>query len=150
MDILSIAIIAFVIMEFANIIILYFFPTSRKGNGVACFNAYERSKEDSEMHNFVRYLVNWVAGTKLIFIFLLVVIVIVGSTITKIFGVVALILSILSYFWRLNPIIRKMDREGQITPKGYSKTLCLMIICFVTGFALALLIFLALNPNVFA
>ena len=138
MDILSIAIILFCILETANVIILYFKPDSKLGNGVAVFDEWHRSKQDETMHEFVKYLVFWVAGTKLIFIVLLLVVVFTGSPLTKLLSVVVLILSILSYYWRLNPIIKKLDKRGNITPKGYSKTLGLMISSFILVFVIAI------------
>jgi hypothetical protein len=123
---------------------LYFTPETKRGNGIGVFNAYEKTKSDPEVHALVRYLVNWVAGTKLIFIALLIVILITGDDTTKLFSVIALILSILSYFWRLNHIIRRMDNDGQISPKGYSKTLAIIITSFITIFALALAVYFAL------
>lgn len=38
MNLLDISIIIFIIMETANVCILYFAPDSRRGNGVAVFN----------------------------------------------------------------------------------------------------------------
>ena len=140
MSIISIAVIVFLLLETANVITLYFFPGSRIANGLGVFNAWEKSKSDPEMHRFVRYLVNWVAGTKLIFIALLIVILFTGDNNTKLYTVIALIFSILSFFWRLFPSIRNMDRNKQITPIGYSKTLGIMIFCFIAGFCFALLI----------
>lgn len=145
MDILSAAIVVFLVMETLNICVLYFYPNSLMGNGVGVFNAYEESKSHPEVHALINYLVNWVAGTKLIFVMLLVVILATGSATTKLFAVVSLILSILSFFWRLFPAIRKMDSDGWITPKGYSRTLGVMIACFIGGFAAALVAFLVLN-----
>jgi len=142
MDILSIAILLFVVLETSNIILLYFFPTSKKGNGLGIFNAYEKSKKDEEVHLLVKYLVNWVAGTKLIFIMLLIVILIFSNELTKIFSVIALVLSILSFYLRLYPIIKEMDKKNQITPKGYSKTLGIMISTFIFIFVISLLIFI--------
>lgn len=137
--ILTVVVIVFLVLEILNIGVLYFQPGSRLGNGVGVFNAFEKSKADPEVHTLVRYLVNWVAGTKLIFVMLLIVILATGTAETKRAAVAALILSILSFFWRLYPSLRSMDRAGQLTPKGYSKALGLIIACFVTGFALALL-----------
>ncbi len=57
MNILSIAIILFIILESLNILILYFAPGTQRGNGVGVFNAWERSKADPVMHQFIRYLV---------------------------------------------------------------------------------------------
>ena len=145
LDILSTAIGVFLVMETLNICILYFYPNSRIGNGVGVFKAYDVSRSYPEVHTLVNYLVNWVAGTKLIFVALLIVILATGGTTTKLFAVVALILSILSFFWRLFPAIRKMDSDGWITPKGYSRTLGVMIACFVGGFAAALAIYLVIN-----
>jgi hypothetical protein len=147
MDILSAAIIVFVVIETLNIGILYFRPGSRLGNGMGVFNAYRKSEADPEMRELVRYLVNWVAGTKLIFVALLIVILATGSQATRAFAVVALILSILSFFWRLFPAIVRLDRDNQITPAGYSRTLGIMIACFVGGFVAALAVFVAVAPG---
>ncbi|MGD9676932.1 MAG: hypothetical protein AB7V16_01020 [Vulcanibacillus sp.] len=140
MNVLDISIIIFVIMETANVCILYFAPDSPLGNGVAVFNHWESSKEDEDTHLFASYMTNWVAGTKLIFIMLLLVVLFTGSEITKIFTVVVMILSIATYFWRLHPIVKKLDRKGQITPAGYSKTLGFMIAGFLIMFTLALIL----------
>ena len=140
MDFLSIAIILFIILETSNVVILYFKPGSKLGNGVAAFNGWEESKKDPAMHEFIKYLVYWVAGTKLIFIVLLVVILLTGSPATKLLSVVALILSILSFYWKLYPIIRKLDKGGNINPQGYSKPLGLMIASFIIVFLLTLIL----------
>ena len=137
MDILSIAILIFIVMESANVAILYFWPGSRLGNGVGGFNAFHNS-ENEEQKLFASYLVNWVAGVKLIFIFLLAVILIIGTEPVRLWAVVAMILSIATYFWRLHPTIKKLDAMGCITPKGYSKALGWMITGFMAMFTLAL------------
>jgi len=131
----------FVVLESLNILMLYFTPGTRKGNGMGVFDAYEKSRENPEVFALVKYLINWVAGTKLIFIALLIVILITGSSTTKLFSVIALILSIFSFFWRLYPTIKKMDGDGQITPAGYSKTLAIMIASFIGVFAIALILY---------
>jgi len=63
LDILSIAIVVFLVMETLNICVLYFYPNSRMGNGVGVFRAYGESKSHPEVHALINYLVNWVAGT---------------------------------------------------------------------------------------
>lgn len=141
MDILSLAIIIFCIMELGNVLILYFKPDSKLGNGVAIFDAWKDVKKDSNLDLFAHYMAYWVAGVKLIFIFLLIVILITGSETTKLFSVVAMILSIATYFWKLHPIIKELDNKNKISPRGYSKTLGLMIIGFLAMFMLALLIY---------
>ena len=140
MDILSVAIALFLVLETLNVSILYFKPGARLGNGVGVFDAYERSKADPQVHALVQYLVNWVAGTKLIFVALLVVILATGTETTRRGAVIALIASILSFFWRLFPTIVRLDREGQVTPRGYSRTLGALIAFFIVGFAAALVV----------
>lgn len=139
MDILSIAILIFIIMESANVAILYFWPGSQIGNGVGVFTAFHNS-ESEEQKLFASYLVNWVAGVKLIFIFLLAVILVTGTEDVRMGAVVAMILSIATYFWRLHPTIKKLDAMGCITPKGYSKALGWMIAGFMVMFTLALIL----------
>lgn len=140
MEILSIVITVFIMLELSNVMILYFKPDSKLGNGIAVFDGWEESKKYPNIHEFIKYLVYWVAGTKLIFIVLLVVILITGSEQTKFMSAVALIFSIASFYWRLYPIIKKLDARSQITPKGYSKTLGIMIGIFISAFCLAVLI----------
>ena len=140
MTILTGVLLAFVVLEALNVIILYWFPTSDKGNSVGMFQAWEKSKADPEVHAFVRYLVNWVAGTKLI-LALLVVVMIVGNPITQLLSLVALVFTVATFYWRLYPIIRQQDKEGNITPAGYSRTLALMIGGFLIVFMAALVVY---------
>jgi len=139
MNLLSIAITAFIVLESLNVIILYFTPTSKKGNGVGVFNAYEKSKEIPEVHNFIKYLINWIAGTKIIFIFLLIIILFTGNSTTIFYSGIALILSISTFFWKLYPLIKIMDKDNQLAPKGYSRTLGLMILTFIVIFIIAVI-----------
>ncbi len=145
MNILDIAILIFMGMELSNVIILYFFPDSTLGNGVAIFNNYHLAKKDENSNLFTKYMVNWVAGTKLIFIFLLGAILIVGNDEMKIGAVIAMIFSIATYFFRLHPIITKLDKNKMITPFGYSKILLLMIVSFIVLFSGSLIIYLNIN-----
>ena len=140
MNVLSTVIVGFLFLEAINIVTLYFFPGSKYANGVGVFKAWEGSKQYPDIHNFVKYLVNWVAGTKLIFIFLLIVILFSGDENTLLLTAVALIASILSFYWRLFPLIHKMDRDEQIEPKNYSTALGLMILGFIIVFLVATLI----------
>ena len=140
MNILQIGISVFVFIEFLNIMMLYFMPESKMGNGVGVFNAYIELKDNTEVNDFVGYLINWVAGAKLIFVMIGIVVVIFGNYNTQLFTVVALILSILSFYWRLYPTIRKLDKGNKISPKGYYKTLNYMILSFVIGFSIILVV----------
>jgi hypothetical protein len=127
-------------MEASNIITLYFFPGSKFANGVGVFKAWEKSKQDPELHDFVSYLVNWVAGTKLIIILLLIAILLTTRGQSLVFTGIAMAVSIASFFWRLFPLIRKMDRNDQIEPKNYSATLGWMISIFIASFLAAIVI----------
>lgn len=140
MNMITIVTIGFLILEATNVVTLYFFPGSKYANGVGFFKAWEKSKRDPEIHNFVKYLVNWVAGTKLIFILLLIVILYTANDQTLIFSGVALVISIASFFWRLFPLIRKMDRDDQIDPKNYSAVLGWMILGFILIFSTAIFV----------
>ncbi len=140
MSMLTIVTIGFLVLEATNVATLYFFPGSKLANGVGVFNAWEKSKQDPEIHDFVKYLVNWVAGTKLIFILLLIVILYAADDHTLTLTGVALVVSIASFFWRLFPLIRRMDRGGQIIPKNYSVVLGWMILAFILIFLTAVLV----------
>ena len=140
MTALTIVILGFVLLEGSNVIALYFFPESKYANAVGSFRAYERSKQDPVVHDFVRYLVNWVAGTKLIFLLLLLVIVFTADTDTLVLTGIAMAIAISSFVWRLVPLVRRMDAEGQIDPSGYSKLLGVMIAAMVLIFVVATVI----------
>lgn len=136
----KIVILAFIILEFSNVLALYFAPGSKYANAVGVFSAWEKSKEDPEIHDFVRYLVFWVAGAKLIFLLLLGAIILFGSPNLQRISLVALSLATLSFYWRLFPLIRKLDRNGQIKPRNYSIVLGGMIAVFIVLFLLAAII----------
>ncbi|PKO13971.1 MAG: hypothetical protein CVU39_16460 [Chloroflexi bacterium HGW-Chloroflexi-10] len=103
----KIVIIVFIFLELSNVYVLYFFPGSKYANAVGVFKAWETSKKYPEIHDFVKYLVNWVAGAKLIFLFLLGVIVFFGNLNLQRLSLIALGLATLSFYWRLFPLIRK-------------------------------------------
>lgn len=128
---LKIIIAGFLVLETANVAALYFFPDSKYANGMGIFKAWEKSKRDPELHNLVKYLVNWVAGTKLIFILVIGVLLFTAGDRTLILASVALVLAISSFFWRLYPQIREMDAQDLIEPKNYSRTLLWMILLLV-------------------
>ena len=137
MNITKIAILGFLILEATNVVALYFFPGGKMANAVGVFNAWEKSKSDPEIHMFIRYLVNWVAGTKLIFIMLLIVILYTADDQALRITSAALVISIASFFWRLFPLIRRMDRNDQVDPKNYSTALGWMITAIMFVFIAA-------------
>ncbi|MFW9834705.1 MAG: hypothetical protein ACFFEK_11970 [Candidatus Thorarchaeota archaeon] len=134
MSLIIIAIIAFMFLEVSNVLALYFKKDSKTANSVGVFTAWEKSKSDPEIHNFTTYLVDWVAGTKLIFLALLTVIIIFGTPMMHFWALWALMISIASFYWKLYPLAKKMDKEDQVTPKGYSRTLGAMITVFIIVF----------------
>ena len=141
---LKIVIAFFLVMEITNIAALYFFPETKLANSVGIFNAWEGSKAYPEIHNFVKYLVYWVAGTKLIFILVLGMLLFTADDKILVQAAGALVLAIASFFWRLFPQIKKMDRNGEISPVNYSRILgwmiASMIVVFGAGILIAILI----------
>lgn len=140
MVILNIALILFIVLETLNVILLYKMPGSTRGNSVGVFKAYSKTRESADVAAFVDYLINWVAGTKLIFIVLIIGVVLAGSPEIKVYSGIALVFSILTFYSRLYPALKRMDKNGELDPAGYSRTLAIMIGCFVLVFAVAVLV----------
>lgn len=140
MNWISVVIIGFVLLEGSNVAALYFMPESKKANAMGVFKAWEQSKQDPAVHDLVRYLVNWVAGTKLMFLALLVVILLTADAEGLFYTGIAMVIAISSFFWRLFPLARKMDREGQLDPAGYSSLLGLMIAGMLLVFLVAIVV----------
>lgn len=140
MLILRIVLSAFLVLETLNVLILYFQPQSLRGNGIGIFKAFEKSRDIPAVRHLVKYLINWIAGTKLIFIALIIVILIKGDQMLLALSVGFLSLSILTFFWRLYPSLKKMDEDNELVLKGYSKTLGIMISSFLIFFSLALIL----------
>lgn len=132
--IIKIVLLVFIGLEFSNVVALYFFPGSKMANAIGVFSAWEKSKQDPEIHNFVRYLVYWVAGAKLIFLLLLGLIVAFSDLTMQRLTLAALALATVSFFWRMFPLARKMDRSGQMQPRGYSLVLGGMILALIALF----------------
>lgn len=136
--ILDIAIYIFITMELSNVLIMYFKPDFRHGNSMATFKAWERVKQEEREHLFARYLVRWVANCKLIFIVLLFLIALLGNEEIKLWAVVVTTLSIGVYFITLHPLIRRLDKLGDLLPAGYSIRLASIIGGFMALFVVAL------------
>lgn len=135
----KIVLLAFILLEFSNVVTLYFFPGSKRANAVGVFSAWEKSKQYPEIHDLIRYLVYWVAGAKMIFLFLLGLIVAFANLNLQRLSLVALGLATLTFYWRLFPLARKMDHEGQVRPKNYSLVLGGMILAMIVLFTAAAL-----------
>jgi hypothetical protein len=137
MSLIQIVILIFVFLELSNVVVLYFFPGSKKVNAVGVFSAWEKSKQYPEIHEFIRYLVYWIAGVKLIFILLLLMLILFADAEIQRFSLIILALATATFYWRLFPLIRKMDKRGEINPKNYSVVLGTMIFAFIIIFLVA-------------
>lgn len=132
--IVKMILLAFILLETSNVLALYFAPGSKRANAVGVFSAWEKSRQYPEVHDFIRYLVYWVAGAKLIFLLLLIVIILFGDATLQRFSLLALAIGTISFYWRLFPLIRSMDRDGQIEPQNYSTQLGVMIFGLIVLF----------------
>lgn len=137
MSAVEIVISCFVLLELSNVVTMYFFPGSRIANSVGVFTAWEKSMQYPEIHNFVKYLVYWVAGAKLIFLLLLVAIVLFATPDIQRISAAILAVTTATFYWRLFPLIRKMDRNQEIEPRNYSRTLGILIAIFIAAFMAA-------------
>lgn len=140
MPLAEIVILVFLLLELSNVIALYFAPGSKYANAVGVFTAWEKSKQYPEIHDFIKYLVYWVAGAKLIFLMLLGMVILFDDFDRQRMSLLALAIATSSFYWRLFPLIRKMDKAGQITPKNYSILLGFMILAFIAVFVTAIIL----------
>jgi hypothetical protein len=134
---IKIVLLVFILLEFSNVVALYFFPGSKRANAVGVFCAWEKSKQFPEIHDLMRYLVYWVAGAKLIFLFLLGLIVAFADLNLQRWSLVALGLATLTFYWRMFPLARKMNQEGQVHPNNYPIVLGGMILAMIVLFVAA-------------
>jgi hypothetical protein len=123
----QVCLIIFVIIETLNVLELYFMKEKCVFNGVSIFSGWERSKSDPEIHNLINYLINWLAGVKLIVIGLVVVFLFTIPEQKLVIFAMAMVITIASFFWRLYPMIRRADLSGQLTPRGRSRMLGTMV-----------------------
>lgn len=130
----------FLVLEALNVATLYFAPGSDKGNALGVFTAWERSQADQALAPFVRYLVFWVAGSKVIFIALWLVILVVGDPSVQFWASVVMVPAIATFYWRMFPIARRLDRAGSMRPSGYATILGWMIAAFIGAFVVAIVV----------
>ena len=127
MNALQVTLLVFVIVETLNMLELYFLQNNCKFNGACIFSGWERSKADPEVHALMCYLVNWLAGIKMIVVGLLLVLIFTAPEQTLVMATVALFLTTASYFWRMRPMLQAADNAGQVTPRGHAKRLSIMV-----------------------
>lgn len=138
MDYISIALIIFIVLEVSNVIVMFFFNETTIANGVGVFKKFTE-QDDPETKDLIKYLIYWVAGTKVIFIALLIVIIFLGSMLLKQVAVVALVLSISLFYWKMFPLAKRIEGNNGIKTKNYSRNLALIIGLFILMFIIALL-----------
>ena len=143
MSLITIMIIVFMVLEFGNVLMMYLKPEFKVSNGVGVFDAWNKSKGNEEVHNMVKYLVRWVANTKLIFIALLLVVLIIPVPEIQLYSTLVIATTSMLFFITLFPIMRKMDKKGQISPKNYSIILFIEVFiisgALLTGFILSVI-----------
>ena len=127
MNAIQVTLLVFVIIETLSMLELYFLKDQPMFNGVGIFSGWEKSKADPDVHALVRYLVNWLAGVKMIVVGLVLVLVFMVPEMTTLLGAVALVIAVSSFYWRLRPMLRAADAAGQITPRGHAKRLSVML-----------------------
>jgi len=142
MNILQIIIIVFCVLETLNIIVLYSKPTMKEGNGLGVFKALNEIDEHNQIYSLIKYLTNWVANVKVIFVALAITIVIFGEPIVQFHAVLALIFSTFMFYFTLFPILKKLDDEDMLETKGYSRTLAYTILSFIIMFIIGSIIYL--------
>lgn len=143
MTFLIVVMIGFLLLEISNVFVLFFKPDSRQVHGMGMFPAWEKSKSDPDIYNLMHYLTIWVAGSKLILIALLVVILIWGSQQLATIAGFALVLSMLPFYWGLSPAMKRIDERDQVDPRGFSTrlgfTITMLILALMVGSILAML-----------
>ena len=127
MKTLQVTLLVFAFIESLNMLELYFLQNNCKFNGACVFSGWEKSKADPEVHMLMRYLVNWLAGVKMIVIALVLVLAFTAPENTLILAAVALVITIASFYWRLYPMLRSADKAGQLSSHGHSKRLSMML-----------------------
>lgn len=135
---LRIAVIVFMALELANVAALYFAPGSKRFNAVGVFRAWAASEDQPDQRELLTYLAEWVAGVKLIVLGLLGVLVWAADERLLRLAVLVLVATTASFYWRMFPRIRRMDAAGQLDPRGYARTVGLMVGGFIVGLLLTL------------
>jgi len=133
MTFLIIVIIGFLLLEISNVFVLFFIPDSRQVHGMGMFPAWEKSKSDPDVHNLMRYLTIWVAGSKLILVALLIVLLIWGNQQLITIAGFAMVISMLPFYFGLFPTMKKIDENNQVMPKGFSMHLGFTITVLILG-----------------
>ena len=142
MNILQVVISVFLLLEVLNILVLYRKPSMKEGNGLGIFKVLDDIEPGNQVHHLIRYLTNWIANAKFIFVALGIVVIIFGDEVVQFHAALALAFSIMMFYFTLYPILKKLDEEGQLAVRGYSKTLAYTILSFFLTFIAGIVIYL--------
>lgn len=141
MTFLIVVMIAFLLLEISNAFVLFLTPDSRQVHGMGMFPAWKKSKSDPDVHNLMRYLTIWVAGSKLILVALLIVLLVWGGKQLTMLAGFALVISMLPFYFGLFPAMKRIDENNQVEPKGFSMrlgfTITMLILALLIGSILA-------------
>ncbi len=116
---MNILLLAFILLEFSNVVALYFVPGSKRANAVGVFSAWEKSKQFPEIHDLMRY---WFigCGNKIDLPFSAGADCALPRSKFTAVGVWWRGSCNLTFYWRMFPLARKMDRgvrsSRKITP----------------------------------
>jgi len=142
MTFLIVVMIGFLLLETSNVFVLFFVPDSRQVHGMGMFPAWEKSKSDPDVHNLMRYLTIWVAGSKLILVALLIAILVWGGKQLLPIAGFSMALSMLPFYFGLFPTMKKIDGNDQVCPKGFSMhlgfTITVLILALLIGSVMAI------------
>lgn len=141
---LNIVLIIFLLLEISNVIILIKAPEFKYGNSMINFKHWNQVKEDEDLYLFTKYLINWVACTKLIFIIIMISVLLFGDFRIKAISTVAMVFAMGFYYFYLHPLISQLDQKNKLTINGYSKTLSTTIAVMIVVLILSLVISLIL------
>ena len=133
MDYIAIAFAGFIILELSNVCVMYFFNETTIANSVGVFKTFV-DQEDKAAKDFMTYLIYWVAGTKAIFISLLVVIIFFGDQTIKQVSVIVLTASIGLFYVKMLPLLKEIEQENGIITKNYARNLSIIIAVFMLVF----------------
>lgn len=140
MNALQICLLVFVIIETLNMLELYFMQDKCVFNGICLFSGWDKSKEDPEVHRLVRYLLNWLAGMKMLVVGLVLVLIFTAPKQTLLLSAISMVITIGSFYWRMYPMISKADDEGQLKRKGRSRMLGKMVAGLQFSFIITIII----------
>lgn len=141
MNILDISLLGFCTLEILNIIILFFKPDFKYGNSLAVFKSFMDNKNNENLNLFHKYLTNWVASCKVIFIVLIAVIVFYTNDKVKIITLIAVIFSISLYYFSLFPILKKLANKNELNDPKYPNKLTKLITLMIALLLCAILIY---------